>query len=256
MKNYFISLLLTLLLIISSLISSSQINLGNWQLGAHVGFVAYQGDLTPIFLGSYKNIKPTIGINISRILSPSLRLRTVVSLGKIIGDESIYPVPAFRRLRNLSFSTPFIEISEVLVWNYLDHYDDIYYKKISPYIFSGIGVSFLNISRSSANVSPIYLANEREFALGLLQDLQTTPPKFVLVLPIGIGVEYYLSQAASVNFEINFRFTTTDYLDGFSKVANLKSNDYYYTAAIGIIYRFNKKGTLGCPDLKYKNSFY
>lgn len=231
--------------------AGAQTDKSKWQIGANAGFAAYQGDLTPIFLGSYKILKPTLGFTLSRILTPSLKLRTSLSLGQLVGDESIYSKPAFRQQRNLNFHTPFTEISEVIVWNFLDHDDDLNYKKFSPYVLGGIGVNFLNISRSSANTSAAYLATELNAAAGLAQDLQTKPPTVIMVIPVGLGVEYYVSPAVSLNFELNFRYTNTDYLDGFSKVANPKSNDYYYTGGIGILYKFNKKGTLGCPVLSF-----
>lgn len=251
MKNYFIVLKLAVLFIIISLKVNAQTNMSNWQIGANVGIIIYQGDLTPTLFGDYRIDKPTFGLNISRILTPAFKLRTAISLGKINGDENIYPKPTYRQQRNLKFSTPIAEITEVLIWNFLDHKEDINYKRFSPYILAGVGVSFLNIKRSSTNINATFLENESQAAIGLAQDLQTTPPKTILVLPMGLGVEYYVSPSVSLNLEMNFRYTRTDYLDGFSKIANPNVNDYYYTGTVGIIYKFNKKSMLGCPVFSY-----
>ena len=226
----------------------AQLNQSKWQIGANAGYIVYQGDLTPKLLGNYKTLKPTVGINISRILSNALKLRTALSLGKISGNEIFYSKPAFRQERNLKFSTPITEISEILIYNFLDK---SYKRQFSPYVFAGVGVSFLNIIRFPTDTSTIYLENETNAALQLSADLQTSLPKKTLVLAAGFGVEYNISTSVSLNAEMNFRYTGTDYLDGFSKVANPKSNDQYYSSTLGITYHFKKKGMLDCPVLKF-----
>ncbi len=251
MKNYLKCWFIVILLFTTRPeITNAQTNFTGWQIGANVGFLVYQGDLTPFRFGSYKTITPTFGINITKILTPSFKLRTSFSLGQIKGDESKYVIPAFRQQRNLSFSTPVAEISEILVWNFLENGEDLNYKLFSPYIFAGIGVNFLNINRNSSNINPDFLLNEPQAAIGLAQDLKTTLPNSILVLPVGFGIEFFLSPTISLNAEFNFRYTRTDYIDGFSKVGASKGNDYYYTNSIGIIFKFGKKEMLGCPFLK------
>lgn len=250
MKNYF---QLVLFLLIPFLVSNkvfSQTNTSSWQIGANTGFAVYQGDLTPHRSGSYKLLKPSIGFNISRIFTPDFKLRTSIALGQLKGDEGLYVKPPYRKERNLSFTTSFAEISEILIWNFLGQSSDINYKRFSPYIFGGVGVSLLNINRSSSKTTAAYLLNEPIAAAGLLQDLQTAPPKAIMVFPAGLGLEIFISPSVSLNGEINFRYTRTDYLDGFSKIANPKVNDYFYTNTIGIIYKLGKKNLLDCPVLK------
>lgn len=229
----------------------AQINISSWQIGVNLGFTVYEGDLSQYILGSYELAKPTLGINISKILTPAFKLRTSIALGQLKGDEGLYVRPAYRKERNLSFSTRFAEFSEILIWNFLDKSSDVNYKKFSPYIFGGVGGSLVNISRNSSKISATYLLNEPLAAAGLVQDLQYALPKAIMVFPVGIGVEYFLSPTVSLSGEINFRYTRTDYLDGFSKVANPKANDYYYTNTIGILYKLGKRDLLGCPVLKF-----
>ena len=175
-------------------------------------------------------------------------MRTALSLGKIGGNEILYSKPAFRQERNLKFNSPITEISEILIYNFLDK---SYKRQFSPYVFAGVGVSFLNINRFPTDTSTIYLENETNAALQLSADLQTSLPKKTLVLAAGFGVEYNISTSLSLSAEINFRYTGTDYLDGFSKIANPKSNDQYYSSTLGITYNFKKKGMLDCPVLRF-----
>jgi opacity protein-like surface antigen len=190
-------------------VASAQLNLSNWQVGINGGVFVYQGDLTPSTLGSYKTLKPTLSVYISRILNPSFILRTNLTFGKLKGDESKYSSPAYRKQRNLSFTSPVTEISELLVWNMFGNNGNEIGNRFSPYLFSGVGVSFLKVNRSS-NLNKAFFVNEPQVEIGLAADLNKTPPKTALVLPVGAGVEYYLSPKISLTAETNFRYTFTD----------------------------------------------
>ena len=231
-------------------VAKAQLNLSNWQVGVNGGIFVHQGDLTPSTLGSYKTVKPTLSVYVSRILSPSFLLRTNLALGQLKGDEAKYSSPAYRRQRNLSFTTPVTELSELLVWNMFGNSSNEIGNKFSPYVFGGVGVSFLNVKRAS-NLNKSFFANEPTVAIGLEADMKVNPPTAILVVPVGEGIEYYLTQHIALTAETNFRYTRTDYLDGFSKVTNTNKNDFYQSHTVGLVYKFGKKDQLGCPVLKY-----
>lgn len=240
----------TILLLVGSIgMANAQRDLSKWQIGASGGVFVYQGDLTPSTLGSYKTLKPTLNLFAARILNPSFSLRTNLALGSLKGDESKYSSPAYRKQRNLSFSTPVTEVSELLVWNMFGNSGNEIGNRFSPYIFGGIGVSFLNITRAS-NINKDYFADEPEVQIGLKADMNTAPPKAILVVPVGVGVEYYLSPKVSLTAETSFRYTRTDYIDGFSKITGTNKNDFYQSHTIGVVFKFGKKNALDCPVLK------
>lgn len=230
-------------------IANAQLNLDKWQVGINGGVFIYQGDLTPSALGSYKTMQPAVGLYVSRILNPSFILRTNLAFGKLMGADASYKNPAYRRQRNLSFSSPVTEISLLFVWNMFGNNGNQIGNRFSPYVFGGTGVSFLNVSRSS-NLNKTFFANEPNVEIGLAQDLNKTPPKTIYVLPVGAGVEYYLFPNLSVTAETNFRYTFTDYIDGFSRVANSAKNDFYHSHTIGLVFKFNKRNQLDCPVIK------
>ena len=230
-------------------IANAQLDLSKWQFGVNGGVFVYQGDLTPSALGSYKTLRPTLGINISRVLNPSFLLRTNMALGQLRGNEASYKNPPYRQQRSLSFTSPVAEISELLVWNMFGNSGNEIGNRFSHYFFAGAGVSFLNVSRSS-NLNKAFFANDPQMQIRLNQDLNRTPPKAILVLPVGVGVEYYLNPQLSLTAETNFRYTFTDYLDGFSLAANPDKKDFYQSHTIGLVFKFNKKNTLGCPVVK------
>ncbi len=239
------------LLLGSITFAHAQVNLSNWQIGVNAGVFIYQGDLTPAGFGSYNTLKPGFEFYISRILSPSLILRTNVAFSKLKGDDAKYDKPTWREQRNFNFTTPVTEISELLVWNVFKNNGNETGKRFSPYLFGGAGLSFLKVNRDYSNLNTVFFDDDPSLLNGLNADIARTPPKTILVLPLGIGVEYYLSPTISLTAETNFRYTFTDYLDGFSEAANPAKKDAYHSQTLGLVYKFGKKNTIGCPAMKY-----
>jgi len=227
----------------------AQLYLTRWQIGASAGVFAYQGDLSPSPLGSYKTLKPTLNLCVSRILSPSFSLRTNLAFGGLKGDESKYSIPAYRKERALSFSTPVTEISELLVWNLVGNNGNEIGNTFSLYLFGGAGVNFLNVKRAN-NLNKPYFANEPSVPAAIDADLKVTPPSKILVLPIGAGIEYYVSPNISLTAETMFRYTRTDYLDGYSIISKGHKDDTYQSHTIGIVFKFNAINKLDCPRIK------
>ena len=120
-------------------------------------------------------------------------------------------------------------------------------KKSSPYLFAGAGYAFVNIKRDWSGFNPEYFVLAPEIASGLAIDVQHGLPRVTPVFPIGIGIRHSLSPRISLHAEIAYRFTPTDYLDGFSKEANPERKDQYYSVVAGIIYTPWKRNSLQCP---------
>jgi long-subunit fatty acid transport protein len=70
------------------------------------------------------------------------------------------------------------------------------------------------------------------------------------VIPLGAGIRYTLNARWSLNAELDYRFSFSDYIDGFSKSANPNAMDAYYSLSAGLNYHFLNKG-IKCPPLKY-----
>jgi hypothetical protein len=227
--------------------AEAQSDASGWQFGFNGGTLVYLGTLSPTAAGSYKTLKPSFGLYLSKVLNPSLLLRTNLTFGQIAGDENKYAEPAYHQQRQLSFSTPVAELSELLVWNILANNSNQNDYRFSPYAFGGIGVNFISVNRLS-NPSLPFFTNDPVAAAGLAQDLATQSPESILVIPMGIGVEYFISDRLSLTAETNFRYTSTDYLDGFSKVSSTAKNDYYQSHTIGLVYRFAAPSKLDCPS--------
>ncbi|MEO6550746.1 MAG: DUF6089 family protein [Ferruginibacter sp.] len=239
------------LLFIGAFGVKAQTNWNKWQLGINGGIFIYQGDLTPADIGSYKTADPAIGFYVSRVLNPSFLLRTNVTFGKLHGDDARYNSPIWRKERNYSFTSPVVEVSELLVWNMLGNNGNELGKRVSPYAFGGLGVSFLKVSRDTSNFNTHYFSAATNILNGLVADLNRDPPRAILVAPMGVGLEVYLSPRLSLTAETNFRLTFTDYLDGFSLGASPERKDFYHSHTVGLLFRFGKSDQLGCPVIKH-----
>ena len=232
--------------------AKAQPDLRGYEVGIAGSAFVYQGDLTPSRLGSYRTLKPGGQIFISKIITPMFSLRTNLSFGKLKGDDSKYSSPSYRQQRNFNFKTPVFEISELLVADLMRNNFARQPSKFSPYLFAGIGLGFLKITRDWSRFNAEYFNTEASTIQGLSDDAQHSLPKTIPVLPLGMGLRYTLSKRISLNAESSYRFTFTDYLDGFSQAADPSRKDSYQTHSLGIIYQFQKSNSSWkCPVPKY-----
>lgn len=231
--------------------ASAQSDFSNYEIGLNAGIFVYQGDLTPQKLGSFKTLKPGIGISGTRIISPAFAARLNINFGKLKGDDAKYDDPAYRKLRNFNFTTPVTEISAHLIYDIFRNNNYRESGSFSPYVFAGVGYTFVNIKRDYSRMDPSLFPAEGEVSNGLNQDIATALPRHIVNVPVGIGVRKFIGGRFSVNLETSYRLMSTDYLDGFSKSANASKNDHYHYTSIGLIYSFRKKNMLGCPVMRY-----
>ena len=219
-------------------------------VGLNAGAYIYQGDLTPQRFGSLKTPSIGVEIEIKKRVNYFLSARLNIAFAKLKGDESKYSTPDWRQQRNFSFTTPLKEFTALLQWNILGrNFDE---RGFMPYIFSGAGFSFIKVVPNYSNMNASFFGEGSDVANGLVQDIAYGTPRNTFTVPVGVGVEKYLSDRFSLNLETSYRFVFTDYLDGFSQAANPKRADHYHSTSLGIIYKFGKKDKgIGCPAMKY-----
>lgn len=227
----------------------AQLNLPKYEFGINLGFMVYQGDLTPKRFGSFETQKLTLGLHASKIVNPVLSLRGSLVIGKLKGDDAVYDNPEYRQQRNFNFRSPVTELTGQMVWNlsganYLE-------KGLSPYVFAGAGLSLIKVRRDWSGINSNYFTHESPVWQGLAIDSAHHTPRIIPVFPVGAGIKYFFHPNWGVNTEAAYRLITTDYLDGFSQAANPDRKDKYLTYTVGVIYRGGKKNLLKCPKLKY-----
>ena len=224
-------------------------SLPKYEMGLNIGGYIYQGDLTPHQFGSIETIKPGIGISGTRIINRAFSARLLFNIASLKGDESIYKNSDYRPQRNFAFTTPVKELSLLLHWNILgSNYDE---RKFEPYLFAGVGVSFVKIKRDYSRLNTAFFGEQSEVISGLATDIATRTPRTIPVMPVGAGLRYNLSERIALNAEASYRLIRTDYLDGFSQAVNPKLKDHYSSITIGAAYKFGNKDKFGCPKPVY-----
>ena len=243
-----LSQVITFVMATSFNIYSLNAQLTSIEIGASVGTFVYQGDLTPSRFGSFRTQRPGIGIHVAKILNSSMTARINLAIGSLRGNDASYDKPEFRQQRNFNFSSSLVELSGLITWNPLKrNYAD---KGLSPYLFGGAGVSYLNIRRDWSNFNPAYFGETSDLPDRIAVDANHSTPSFIPVIPVGAGIRYGLTPRIALTAEASYRFVFTDYLDGFSVAANPKQNDHYHTINVGAVYRLGKKNKLDCPVVR------
>lgn len=223
-----------------------------YEVGLSLGTFIYQGDLTPNALGAFNTMKPGFGITATKNLNRTYSLRLQLLRGRLKGDDAKYETPAWRQQRNFNFTSPVTEISVQVVRHLFGQQaNPAGIINFSPYVFGGIGYSFLKIKRDYSQFNYSHFAGETGVVTGLTEDINRTPPKGIFEFPIGFGVRYGINEKLSFNLEGTYRLTSTDYLDGFSQAANPDKNDHFHTVMAGLIYSFGKRNRFDCPKVRF-----
>lgn len=223
-----------------------QLTKGRYEFGAQAGVFAYQGDLSPSPVGSYKTLRPALGISAARRLGDRYALRLGLNLGRIAGDEGKYSTPAWRQERNLRFSTPVTELAGHVIWKPFG--DAGRAGAWTPYAAVGGGLALLRIRPDASGVNGRFASTETgSIATQLAEDAARPKPRVMPSLQMGAGIRYQFRPQWALQLETSYRYLPTDYLDGFSRAVNPDTRDQYMSHSIGVVYCSGRGGRIGCP---------
>jgi len=74
----------------------------------------------------------------------------------------------------------------------------------------------------------------------LLLPEDDNPAKARFMLPVGLGLRYYLSEKITLSGQFDTYFFAGDYLDGISKSGNPEGDDLLFTGGISLGYRLSE----------------
>ena len=191
------------------------------EIGGGVGMVAYEGDLNGNIL---KGMQPIGAILLRRNMNPYMGLRVAASYGKIKGDaagqKTYYPDEA---VRNYAFDRSLADLSvtyEYNFWPYGTGRDYRGAKRLTPFVFGGIGLTYV-----SGNGDHVATAN----------------------IPLGLGIKYKVGARLNLGVEWTMHFSLSDKLDGVADPYGIKSSglckntDCYSALMVTLSYSFMSK---------------
>ena len=193
------------------------------EIGGGVGLMGYLGDYNNMLT---RDLQPMATLLVRRNLNPYMGLRLAAALGKLKGDErdvkTVYP---YTGTTPYNFSRTLTDVSltyEYNFWPYGTGHDYYGAKKLTPFVFIGLGGTYANCNGSS-----VFTAN----------------------VPIGLGLKYKIGQRMNVGVEWAMHFSMSDKLDGkkdpygITSSGMFKNTDCYSVLQLTLSYSFMPKCT-------------
>jgi hypothetical protein len=202
-----------------------------FEIGGMAGTSFYMGDANKTKLYKDPGISAGVIFRYNKDLRWSVKNNFVI--GRVAGDTK-GSGNKFPFGRQVSFSRMFYELGSQIEFNFFNYSDKFGYlgaKRLTPYVFTGAGISFA-----------------------------TGDKKFMdLNIPIGIGLKYKIKDRLNFGFEFSFRKLFSDSFDVTKhdrkfdlenpygiKGSLFKNNDWYSLTMISITWDF---GLRVCPCL-------
>ena len=165
-----------------------------WALSAATGMNLYKGDLSDWKLipnlNQLKVISTAVKFNVRYQRTQAFAYRAQISLGRISGAGINNPGPN-PSLRSTYFTSPLVEMSGIVDYNFLDYQTDKKIKNWSPYVYGGLSYLFASPKGSFGSTTPF----------------------FTWAIPYGVGVKYQLTPRLGLQWEFGSSKTFTDVLD-------------------------------------------
>lgn len=191
-----------------------------WEIGVGAGTMAYEGDFNGNIL---KNWQPAVRAVLRRVINPYMDVALNVSYGKLAGNpadvETHYPDA--EQLKK--FSNPCVDAGVRYEYNFWPYGTGLDYrgaKRLTPFVFGGVGLTYASTDEKS-----LVTAN----------------------VPLGLGVKLKVATRLNLGLEWGVHFTFSDKLDGVADPYGVKSTglfkntDCYSALSVTLTYSFAPK---------------
>lgn len=216
------------------------------EIGITAGSLVYQGDLSPSPTGAWKTARPGVAAQVTHRTGTRTALRAGLLLGGLRGDEGLYPRHPYRTERNLAFRTRILELGVGGLWAPWGGLDGS--RLTTPYLAGQAGVALLRVRPDASGMNGAFALTETSALLPLAAaDAAHRKPGLLPVAALGIGVRRPVGEQWILSLESGYRWSPSDYVDGFSRLANPGSRDHYAYHAVGMAYRMPRGRTTRCP---------
>ena len=191
------------------------------EIGAGVGTVAYEGDFNGSILS---NMQPMASVVLRRVYNPYMGIKFSAAYGKLKGSSKNVDtyMPSFID-NHYEFSNTLFDVSATYEYNFWPYGTGRDYrgsKRVTPFIFSGIGATYV-----SGGGNNTFTGN----------------------IPLGLGVKYKVSPRLNMAVEWAVHFSLSDNLDGvkdpyaIESTGLFKNTDCYSMLQLTLTYSFMAK---------------
>jgi hypothetical protein len=237
------------MLLVAATSATAQSRYSKWELGLGVGANNYLGDLTPKRFGSFRHVRPGASLFGSYNAWEKTKIQLSLNSGSLYGNEASYDNPRYRKERAFRFKAIFQEVQLKAVYQLHKNYAEdalLFF----PYVHGGLGIAYMHTKKDASLLNPKLAAEEPQITKGLAVDDTRKTSKMIVTIPVGFGVRKNILASWDAFAELDYRLSFSDYIDGFSQAVNPGKKDGYYSIKMGIIYRFRKDNSIGCPIYK------
>lgn len=179
------------------------------EFGLQVGVAQYLGDLAPsVSLGETNEF--LCGFYQKNSNTGFFSWKFAGSYGRISGSDANFKDNS---LRNLNFRSILVEGSLQFEFNFQKFLIGLRAEKFSPYVFTGIGLTYYNpqgeLNGTWHDLRPLSTEGQ---GIGGPRTYSTITP----VIPIGGGVKWYIGKQWNFGVFAGYRYSFSDYLDDVS----------------------------------------
>lgn len=191
------------------------------EIGAGIGVVSYEGDFNGNIL---KDMQPIGSLIARRVINPYMAIRLSANYGKLKGSSADVRTyyPQYQE-KSYEFDRNLVDVSltyEYNFWPYGTGHDYRGAKPLTPFIFGGVGATYVK-----GNDDHAFTAN----------------------IPLGVGLKYKVAERVNVGLEWGIHFSFSDKLDGVEDPYGIQSSglfkntDCYSAFQVSLTYNFSPK---------------
>lgn len=182
------------------------------EIGLTIGGTNFIGDVGRTEFHMPNNVFG--GVFFRKPFNPHYSIRASFSLGTIGADDADAK-SGFKNDRNLSFESRVTDINTVIEFNFLPYLTGNKGAH-TPYVFLGVGLTLFN-PKAELNGEMIELQPLRTEGQGTSVAPDDQQYKLTTVnIPFGVGYKVSIGDIMSINAEVGFRRTYSDYIDDVS----------------------------------------
>jgi hypothetical protein len=214
-----------------------------WSLGLAAGGTSYNGDMS-INLNTFApQMRPALGLLARFYIADQFVIRGQVNGARLYADEKKYPTKELWEKRGFNFQSQIVELNAVAEWRPFKN-------AFQPYIYGGMGGMMFD-SQTFYNEPNSVISSE-----DIAKDKKASYAHTMVIFPVGAGFEYLFNEDFSIGLDLSSRISTSDYIDGLSKLTGSKSKDSYFIGTITFSKLFDSSNfgnrrmsnrKVGCP---------